>query len=142
MTPLPSSPAFAPSRVVFTAVALMLAVLGFAVASAVNASPAAASMSFQAQAKKKCKMVKPATANRRCVKTTAARLRAAAIARRDRGKVGVMTRNLYLGADLGPAISAPTLQAFINANGEIMRDVDTNNYPVRVRGLVVHIDSG
>jgi|GEM_PF-319315 len=145
MPALRSTPAFTPSRIALTAIALMLAVLGFAAASAVNASPAAAAQNFQAQAKKKCKKVKPATANRRCVKSTTARLRrqaaakARAIAKRERGKVGVMSRNLYLGADLGPAINANSLQAFINANGEIMRDVDTNNYPVRVKGLAGEI---
>lgn len=50
-----------------------------------------------------------------------------------------MTRNIYLGADLGPAIRAASLQAFIDANGEIMRQVDTNNFPVRARGLATEI---
>jgi endonuclease/exonuclease/phosphatase family metal-dependent hydrolase len=139
MPALRSRPAFSPSRIALTAIALMLAVLGFSAASAVNAAPASAAQNFQAQAKKKCKNVKPAKANRRCVKRTVRKLRARAIARRDRGKVGVMTRNLYLGADLGPAIRAASLQDFINANGEIMRDVDTNNYPVRAKGLAGEI---
>jgi endonuclease/exonuclease/phosphatase family metal-dependent hydrolase len=143
MPALRSNVRFTPSRIALTAVALMLALFGIAAASAVNATSADAAQNFQAQAKKKCKKVKPAAANRRCVKATAAKLRrqAAAIARRDRGKVGVMTRNLYLGADLGPAIRATSFEEFAQANGEIMRSVDVNNFPVRAKGLAAEIIS-
>ncbi len=52
-----------------------------------------------------------------------------------------MTRNLYLGADLGPAISSTGFEEFIDANGQILRDVDTNNFPVRAKGLAKEIKS-
>jgi hypothetical protein len=56
------------------------------------------------------------------------------------GKVaGVMTRNLYLGADLTPAILAPTLPQFVAANGQILREVTANNFPVRAKGLAREI---
>ncbi|HEX5714184.1 MAG TPA: endonuclease/exonuclease/phosphatase family protein, partial [Solirubrobacterales bacterium] len=51
----------------------------------------------------------------------------------------VMTRNLYLGADLGPAIGAPSLEAFVAANGQILREVTANDFPTRAKGLAQEI---
>jgi endonuclease/exonuclease/phosphatase family metal-dependent hydrolase len=54
-------------------------------------------------------------------------------------EVNVMTRNLYLGADLAPAIAAPDRNVFVEANGKILRDVTANDFPVRARGLAEEI---
>ncbi len=56
-------------------------------------------------------------------------------------EVRVMTRNIYLGADLTPAIEASGPAAFADANGQILRDVDTNSFGVRARGLAREIRS-
>jgi endonuclease/exonuclease/phosphatase family metal-dependent hydrolase len=63
-------------------------------------------------------------------------------AARKRGTViEVMTRNLYLGANLIPAIEAAGPSEFAAANGQILRDVDTNRFQVRARGLAREIRS-
>jgi hypothetical protein len=49
--------------------------------------------------------------------------------------VKVMTRNIFLGADLGPALSATGFESFIEANGAILREVDATNFPLRAKGL-------
>jgi endonuclease/exonuclease/phosphatase family metal-dependent hydrolase len=54
-------------------------------------------------------------------------------------KVKVMTRNIYLGADLGPAIEAKGVTAFTAATGQILREVTTNDFPVRAKGLAKEI---
>jgi len=53
--------------------------------------------------------------------------------------VDVMTRNLYLGANLTPAIAAPNLDAFVAANGQILREVTINDFPTRAEGLAAEI---
>lgn len=53
--------------------------------------------------------------------------------------VTVMTRNLYLGADLTPAIFAPDLQGLAAANGQILRQVTANDFPTRAEGLADEI---
>jgi endonuclease/exonuclease/phosphatase family metal-dependent hydrolase len=60
----------------------------------------------------------------------------------DRGKghvANVMTRNVYLGANLAPAIGAKTLDAFVAANGQILREVTANDFPTRAKGLAGEI---
>jgi endonuclease/exonuclease/phosphatase family metal-dependent hydrolase len=54
-------------------------------------------------------------------------------------QVKIMTRNLYLGADLGPAIASTSTESFIEANGLILRQVDATNFPVRAKGLAKEI---
>ena len=57
-----------------------------------------------------------------------------------RGKqVDVMTRNLYLGADLAPAIAATTPDELSAANGQILREVIANDFPTRAKGLAQEI---
>lgn len=51
----------------------------------------------------------------------------------------VMTRNLYLGADLTPGVQATGLQGLVNAAGEILHQVDQNKFQVRAKGLAAEI---
>jgi endonuclease/exonuclease/phosphatase family metal-dependent hydrolase len=53
--------------------------------------------------------------------------------------VRLMTRNLYLGADLTPALEAKSLQQLNDAAGEIFDQVKANDFPVRARGLAREI---
>src|SRR3954454_1204299 len=55
-------------------------------------------------------------------------------------QVNVMTRNLYLGADLSAAIAAKSTKEFVEANGKILRDVTANDFPVRAKGLAKEIN--
>jgi endonuclease/exonuclease/phosphatase family metal-dependent hydrolase len=55
------------------------------------------------------------------------------------GQVKVMTRNLYLGADLGPGIQAQNFNELKDAAGTILNQVDQNNFPVRAKGLANEI---
>jgi endonuclease/exonuclease/phosphatase family metal-dependent hydrolase len=59
---------------------------------------------------------------------------------RDAGTVvDAMTRNLYLGADLAPAIAAKSVKEFTDANGQILREVTANDFPRRAKGLAGEI---
>ena len=63
-----------------------------------------------------------------------------AVAKFGKGSVvNTMTRNLYLGADLTPAIAAKNTNEFVEANGQILREVTANNFPVRAKGLAREI---
>jgi endonuclease/exonuclease/phosphatase family metal-dependent hydrolase len=53
--------------------------------------------------------------------------------------VKVMTRNLYLGADLTPGVQATSLQGLVTAAGQILNQVDANDFRVRAKGLAAEI---
>ncbi len=69
----------------------------------------------------------------------AAQAKTAAQSKHRGAVVNVMSRNVYLGADLGPAIRATTTDQFIEANGNIVRQVEATNFPVRAKGLAEEI---
>jgi endonuclease/exonuclease/phosphatase family metal-dependent hydrolase len=56
-------------------------------------------------------------------------------------QVKVMTRNIFLGADLAPALNSTGFESFIEANGAILREVDQTNFPLRAEGLADEIKS-
>src|SRR3954451_13982949 len=53
--------------------------------------------------------------------------------------VKVMSRNVYLGADLGPGMNAADLQGLVNGAGQILNQVDANVFNARARGLANEI---
>jgi endonuclease/exonuclease/phosphatase family metal-dependent hydrolase len=54
-------------------------------------------------------------------------------------KVSVMTRNVYLGADLTPGIDAQSFSELVDAAGGILNEVDANKFQVRAKGLAKEI---
>jgi hypothetical protein len=54
-------------------------------------------------------------------------------------KVRVMTRNMFLGADLGPGTSATSLQQLVDAAGQILHQVDQNDFRTRAQVLAREI---
>jgi endonuclease/exonuclease/phosphatase family metal-dependent hydrolase len=50
-------------------------------------------------------------------------------------QVKVMTRNIFLGADLGPGLSATNFQQLADGAGVILNQVDDNDFSVRAKGL-------
>src|SRR3954466_9378070 len=63
----------------------------------------------------------------------------AAVADAKPATVNVMSRNVYLGADLTPGTTATNFQELTNAAGKILGEVDANRFDVRAKGLAKEI---
>ncbi len=55
-------------------------------------------------------------------------------------KVTVMTRNVFLGADLGPALAATSIPAAVDGGGVIWKELIATNFPERAVPLAEEID--
>ena len=55
------------------------------------------------------------------------------------GEASVMTRNLYLGADLTPVIAATTPQGFFQAVAQVLGTITSTNFPERADALAREI---
>jgi hypothetical protein len=55
--------------------------------------------------------------------------------------VKVMTRNLYLGADLTPSIASTSVPEFLAANASIFATVQRTDFPARARVLATEIQA-
>jgi hypothetical protein len=55
------------------------------------------------------------------------------------GTVKVMSRNLYLGADLSAGTSATSVQELVDGAGQILNQVDANRFDIRAEGLAREI---
>jgi endonuclease/exonuclease/phosphatase family metal-dependent hydrolase len=64
---------------------------------------------------------------------------AAPAAAKGPAKVKVMSRNVYLGADLTPGVRATSIQELVDAAGVILKQVDDNKFKVRAKGLASEI---
>ena len=53
--------------------------------------------------------------------------------------VKVMTRNVFLGADLTPGLEAGSIGEFVDANGGILREVTETDFPRRSKALANEI---
>lgn len=54
-------------------------------------------------------------------------------------KITVMTRNLYLGGDLTPSMTAASLPAFLAANAALLSHVDLVDFPARAKLIAAEI---
>jgi endonuclease/exonuclease/phosphatase family metal-dependent hydrolase len=54
-------------------------------------------------------------------------------------KASVMSRNVFLGADLTGGVQATSLQGLVTAAGVILKQVDDNKFGVRAKGLAAEI---
>ena len=54
-------------------------------------------------------------------------------------KITVMTRNIFLGADLGPAIEADSIPEAIDGAGEIWNEFQATKFPERAKPLAREI---
>ena len=61
--------------------------------------------------------------------------------KRKKPKLGTMTMNVYLGADLTPILQSNNVNDAVDAGGEIANQVDRTNFPLRAQALAQEIQS-
>lgn len=110
------------------ALAVGIAILTLAVVFHIDRADAAPSINEQAA--KICK-AKKGKAKQACLRKQKNRL--------TRASIGLMTRNVYLGADLGPGLGAGSYEELADGAGEILNSVDATNPALRMRVLAREI---